>query len=98
MLGVFLTVVVPGLGHLYYGYNKKAFALIGVFLLGGMFPLLYVVLYPYALYDIWRICKENSPPKFNKAEASTVIIVGLIVPILTILLWISIAPPSSYLL
>lgn len=57
-----------------------------------MFPLLYVVLYPYALYDIWEISKENNPPKFGKAEAITIILVGLVGPILAIFIWVSVAP------
>jgi len=92
MIGVLLTIVVPGLGHLYYGFNKKAFTLIALYLLGWVFPLCYVILYPYALYDIWGICKGNYSPKWNRADAVTIILAVLVGPTLAFLLWISIAP------
>ena len=82
MIETFLTIIVPGLGHYYYGYNRKAFILILIFILGAYCIPLYLFLYPYALYDIWKISKNNPRPTFKKAEAIQIILIGLIVPMI----------------
>ena len=87
MLETFLTVILPGLGHLYYGYTKKAFCLIGLSILAAYFIPLYLLLYPYALYDIWKISKTEQKPTFEKSDAVKVIVIGLLVPAILILAW-----------
>lgn len=87
MLVTLLTIIVPGLGHLYYGYNKKAFLLIGLSILSAYFIPIAFLLYPYALYDIWKISKKGPKPKFKKIEGVQVILIGLLMPIVLILIW-----------
>lgn len=87
MLGTLLTIIIPGLGHLYYGYNKKAFLLIGLSILSAYFIPIAFLLYPYALYDIWKILKKSPKPKFKKIEAIQVVLIGLLVPIVLVLIW-----------
>ncbi len=55
MIETLLTIIVPGLGHLYYGYKKRAFLLITLSILGAYFMPLYLFLYPYAVYDIGKL-------------------------------------------
>jgi F0F1-type ATP synthase assembly protein I len=87
MLATFLTIIIPGLGHLYYGYNKKAFLLIGSSIVAAYFLPLYLVLYPYAFYDIWRISKQSPIPKHKRSEAIKIVLIGLLLPIMLIVLW-----------
>jgi hypothetical protein len=95
MLATLLTIIVPGLGHLYYGYKKKAFIIIVLFLLGAFFLPLLIGIYIYALYDIWKILETKPKPVFSKSDAFIVVAIGLMVPVSIILLWVSILPPVT---
>jgi len=86
MLATLLTIIIPGLGHLYYGHNKKAFLLIGLSIVGAYFIPLLLFVYPYALYDIWKISKKSPKPKFNKSEAIQIVVIGLITPIILVIM------------
>ncbi len=80
MLATFLTIIVPGLGHLYYGYNRKGFLLIFLSILAIFFVPLYLILYPYALWNIWKISEKHPVPKFSKLEAIQIIVIAFVVP------------------
>jgi hypothetical protein len=93
MLAIFLTIIIPGLGHLYYGFKWKAFFLIALFILGTYFLPLLIFVYLYALYDIWKILETKPKPIFSKFDAWTVVAIGIIVPVSIGLLWITFVPP-----
>ena len=93
MIETLLTLILPGLGHLYFGHYKKALFLIFLSIAGAFFIYLFILVYPYALYDIWKISKEKPEPKYKKSEAVLVIIAVLIAPTVMVTL-LAVSAPS----
>lgn len=95
MLATLLTIIVPGLGHLYYGRKKKALIILVLYVFGALFLPLLIGVYLYALYDIWKILETRPKPEFSRSDALIVVTICMMVPISIILFWISILPPVT---
>lgn len=93
MLAIFLTIIVPGVGHLYYGFKRKAIILIASFVLGTYLLPLLIPVYIYALYDIRKIIRTNPRPVLSKHVAWTIVGIEIILPLSIALLWIKFIPP-----
>ena len=77
MIALFLTLIFPGLGHFYYGKNKKALILVGL----SFIPFVYPFTLLYVLYDVYKLNKSGLVPVLSRREAITVILVSIAVPL-----------------
>jgi len=76
MLALVLTVIFPGLGHFYYGKNRKGLILAFI----SFIPFVYPFSLIYALYDIIKLNKSRISPELSKREAIVAIFMIILVP------------------
>lgn len=88
MIALFLTLIFPGLGHFYYGKNRKALILVAVSLVPFVYPFSLV----YALYDTYRIHRSGRAPELSRREAITVVLVGIALPVALGIMLVVVAP------
>lgn len=78
MIGLFLTILFPGLGHFYYGKNLRGVMFVGI----SFIPFVYPIALILALLDVYKISKSGIKPELSsKREAIIVIILCFGLPI-----------------
>jgi len=77
MIAIFLTIIFPGLGHLYYGKYVKGAIIAGI----SLIPMLYPLAMVGALIDVYRITRKDPSPELSRREAMLVIAMSILLPL-----------------
>jgi TM2 domain-containing membrane protein YozV len=84
MIPVVLSILIPGLGQIYYGKTARGIIMI----LMTLVPLLYPIALVWSIVDAVRLARTGSNPAFSRRQAIAVIVfVFLIVPLGVLLAW-----------
>jgi len=84
MIAIVLTLIFPGLGHFYYGKYIRGSIIAGI----TFFPILYPLTMIGALVDIYRISRTKVSPTLSRREATLIILISILFPMIFLLtLW-----------
>lgn len=92
MIGLFLTILFPGLGHFYYGKKVRGIIFAGISLIPFGYPIALIL----ALLDVYKLSKSGIQPELSKREAVTVIILCFGLPIVFFFSVVVIGPRIFY--
>ena len=75
MIGIFLSIIFPGLGQLYYGKTMKGLLMIGL----TFIPFAYPIILIWSIYDCIKLRDTVKVDPLRRKEAIWVIVFGLII-------------------
>lgn len=81
MIAIFLSILFPGLGQLYYGKTGKGLLMIALCFLPFIYPLVLI----WSIYDCIQLRKTEKVDAITRKQAITALLIGfVIIPLLTV--------------
>lgn len=93
MVGVLLSILIPGLGQIYFGKTMRGIIMI----LMTLVPFLYPIALIWSIIDAIHLSKKSTPPAFSKKEAIGILVtVFIVVPIIAFFTWMLLFSSLSF--